>query len=75
MKKICYNTEYPKAQLVITVPSDINEEKLLYECDVAYSAWCDIDENDPYYINMPEYIERCLDDALIDYIMIEYQEV
>lgn len=74
MKKIRYEVKEPKGVLLLTVPSVIPEEKVIYECDCAYSAWCDTDEDDDNFLDLPEYMVGCLQDSGIVVVMFEFVE-
>ena len=72
MKKYIYGT--PDGNVEFTIPDYVPDPKIKYECDCAYSAWSDTDDKDSTYIDMPEYIARCLTDSGIPVIMFTFEE-
>ena len=72
MKKYIYGTQ--DGNVEFTIPDYVPEQKIKYECDCAYSAWSDTCKEDSSYIDMPEYIARCLADAGVPVIMFALEE-
>ena len=76
MKKITYEIENPKGTLDMIVLSTTPEDKIKYECDCAYSAWKDTDQEEDNYLDLPEYIVGCLMDAGITVApQFEFKEI
>lgn len=70
MKEVKYQTKHPNGTLSIYVSNDVSSEDVLYECECAYSAWCDTSEEDDSFLELPFYIELCLRDANIPVNMV-----
>lgn len=74
MKKFRYETAKPEGVLVLMVPHVFEDEQIKYECDCAYSAWLDTDENDDNFLEMEDYVAHCLIDSGIAVVLYEFQE-